>query len=160
VIKKGGNYGLNVKEGTSCFNTADNKNPLPDCPDQDSLGNKFIDPVIEFKNSMSYPQEGLSIVNVGGYVYRGEKRAGLDGNYLFGVWTQHHGKPDGAVFAAEVAGDQGPWEYRKLHFNNRQNNAFGHYIVGFGQDNSGEVYILGNDNEGPTGKTGKVYRIE
>ena len=160
VIKKGGNYGWNVKEGTSCFNAADNKNPLPDCPDQDSLGNKFTDPVIEFKNSMSFPQEGLGIVGIGGYVYRGEKRANLDGHYLFGVWTQHHGKPDGAIFAAEVSGDTGPWQYRKLHFKNRPNNAFGHYLLSFGQDNKGELYLLGNNNEGPTGKTGKVYRIE
>ncbi|WP_114779610.1 PQQ-dependent sugar dehydrogenase [Botryobacter ruber] len=160
VIKKGANYGWNVKEGTSCFNAADNKNPLPDCPDQDSLGTKFTDPVIEFKNSMSFPQEGLGIVGVGGCVYRGQKYEGLDGNYLFGVWTQHHGKPSGAIFAAKVSGDTGPWQYRKLHFKNRPNNAFGHYLLSFGQDNSGELYLLGNDNEGPTGKTGKVYRIE
>ncbi|MDX5438436.1 MAG: PQQ-dependent sugar dehydrogenase [Pontibacter sp.] len=160
VIKKGANYGWNVKEGTSCFNAADNKNPLPDCPDQDSLGNKFTDPVIEFKNAMSFPQEGLGIVCVGGCVYRGEGYEGLDGNYLFGVWTQHHEKPDGAIFAAEVSGESGPWQYRKLHFKNRPNNAFGHYLLSFGQDNNGEVYLLGNDEEGPTGKTGKVYRIE
>jgi glucose/arabinose dehydrogenase len=160
VIKKGGNYGWNVKEGTSCFNAADNKSPLPDCPDQDSLGNKFIDPVIEFKNTTTYPKEGLGLVNVGGYVYRGNKLAGLNGNYLFGVWTQHHGKPNGAIFAAEVAGDQGPWDYRKLHFRGKPGNAFGHYVLGFGQDNNGEVYILGTDEEGPTGKTGKVYMIQ
>ncbi|MCX2740848.1 PQQ-dependent sugar dehydrogenase [Pontibacter anaerobius] len=160
VIKKGANYGWNVKEGTSCFNAADNKNPLPDCPDEDSLGTKFTDPVIEFKNSMSFPQEGLGIVGVGGYVYRGQKYEGLDGNYLFGVWTQHHGKPDGAIFAAQVSGENGPWQHRKLHFRNRPDNAFGHYLLSFGQDNSGEVYLLGNEKEGPTGKTGKVYRIE
>lgn len=62
VIKKGGNYGWNVKEGTQCFNAANNKQPLPDCPDHDSIGNKFIDPVIEFKNSMTYSKEGLGIV--------------------------------------------------------------------------------------------------
>ncbi|MEJ8804070.1 PQQ-dependent sugar dehydrogenase [Pontibacter sp. H249] len=159
VIRKGANYGWNVKEGTLCFNAADNKNPLPDCPDQDSLGNKFVNPVIEFKNSMTYPDEGLGIVSVGGYVYRGNKRAALNGDYLFGVWTQHHGKPDGAVFAAKMAGEQGPWSYRKLYFRDKPGSAFGHYVLGFGQDNSGEVYILGSDEEGPTGKTGKVYRI-
>ncbi|MFD2512462.1 PQQ-dependent sugar dehydrogenase [Pontibacter locisalis] len=160
VIQKGSNYGWNVKEGTLCFNAANNENPLPDCPDQDSLGNKFINPVIEFKNSMSYPEEGLGIVGIGGYVYRGDKRAALNGHYLFGVWTQHHDKPAGAVFAAEVAGEEGPWQYRKLHFQNRQNNDLGHYLLSFGQDNTGETYVLTTDEHGPVGKTGKVYRIE
>lgn len=160
VIKRGGNYGWNVKEGTSCFNAANNKEPLASCPEEDSLGNKFIDPVIEFKNTMSFPQEGLGIVCIGGYVYRGENYEGLDGNYLFGVWTQHHEKPDGAVFAAQVSGETGPWQYRKLYFKDRPNNAFGHYLLSFGQDNKGEVYLLSTDEEGPTGKTGKVYRLE
>ena len=160
VIRKGANYGWNVKEGTLCFNAADNKNPLPDCPDQDSFGNKFVNPVIEFKNSMTYPDEGLGIASIGGYVYRGDKRAALNGDYLFGVWTQHHGKPKGAVFAAKVAGEQGPWNYRRLYFHDKPDNAFGHYILGFGQDNNGEIYILGSDEEGPTGNTGKVYMIQ
>lgn len=160
VIKKGGNYGWNVKEGTSCFNAANNKEPLANCPEEDSLGNKFIDPVIEFKNSMSFPQEGLGIVGIGGYVYRGSMRAGLRGNYLFGVWTQHHEKPDGAVFSAEVTGDQGPWKYRKLHFQGMPGAALGHYLLGFGQDNSGEVYLLTSDEAGPVGNSGKVYQIK
>lgn len=160
VITKGGNYGWNVKEGTVCFNAADNKQPLPDCPSEDSLGNKFIDPVIEFKNSMTYPQEGLGIVGIGGYVYRGEARPDLDGNYLFGVWTQHHEKPDGAIFAAEVAGEQGPWSYRKLHVRDMPNGSLGHYLLAFGQDNSGETYLLTTDEAGPVGRTGKVYRVE
>ncbi|GAB3196926.1 glucose/arabinose dehydrogenase [Pontibacter aydingkolensis] len=158
VITRGGNYGWNVKEGTLCFNAADNKTPLPDCPDADSLGHSFIDPVIEFKNSMTYPEEGLGIVGIGGYVYRGQRQAQLNGSYLFGVWTQHHGKPDGAIFAASVAGEQGPWAYRKLHFRDRA-SGLGHYLLSFGQDNSGEVYLLVNDEHGPHGNTGKVYRI-
>ncbi|MFD1186389.1 PQQ-dependent sugar dehydrogenase [Pontibacter rugosus] len=159
VIRKGGNYGWNVKEGTICFNAANNKEPLESCPEEDSLGNEFIDPVIEFKNSMSYPQEGLGIVGIGGYVYRGSVRANLRGNYLFGVWTQHHGKPDGAIFSAEMTGEQGSWDYRKLHFQGMPGASLGHYLLGFGQDNSGEVYLLTTDKAGPVGNTGKVFQI-
>lgn len=159
VVTKGGNYGWNVKEGTLCFNAADNKQPLPDCPDADSLGNRFIDPVIEFKNSMTFP-DGLGIVVVGGYVYRGQQYQGLDGRYLFGVWTQAHDKQDGAVFAAEVTGEKGPWEYKQLHFKRKANGSLGHYLLGFGQDNSGETYLLTTNEEGPSGTTGKVYKIE
>ncbi|WP_299761244.1 PQQ-dependent sugar dehydrogenase [uncultured Pontibacter sp.] len=160
IIRKGGNYGWNVKEGTICFNAANNKEPLENCPEKDSLGNEFIDPVIEFKNSMSYPQEGLGIVGIGGYVYRGSMRANLSGNYLFGVWTQHHERPDGAVFSAEMTGEQGPWNYRKLHFQSMPNASLGHYLLGFGQDNSGEIYLLTTDKAGPVGNTGKVYLVQ
>jgi glucose/arabinose dehydrogenase len=159
VITKGGNYGWNVKEGTICFNAANNKDSLTTCPNQDSLGNSFIDPVIEFKNSMTYPQQGLGIACIGGYVYRGQTRSELNGNYLFGVWTQHHEKPDGAVFAAAVTGETGNWRHKKLHFRDRPNAALGHYLLGFGQDNNGEVYLLASDEHGPVGNTGKVYRI-
>ncbi|WP_162055253.1 hypothetical protein [Pontibacter pamirensis] len=114
-------------------------------------------PVIEFKNSMTYPEEGLGIAGIGGYVYRGERQAQLNGSYLFGVWTQHHEKPDGAIFAASVAGEQEPWEYRKLHFRNRADGSLGHYLLSFGQDNSGALLV--NDEHGPHGNTGKVYQI-
>ncbi|GAB3833889.1 hypothetical protein [Pontibacter rugosus] len=42
VISKGANYGRNVKEGTTCFNAADNKNPLPDCPDRGCRGRSLV----------------------------------------------------------------------------------------------------------------------
>ncbi len=159
VITKGNNYGWNVKEGSLCFNAANNKDSLAGCPEQDSLGRAFTDPVIEFKNSMTYPQEGLGIVVVGGNVYRGTAVDDLEGNYLFGVWTQHHEQPDGAVFIAEVSGDAGSWPYRKLQFSNRPNNELGHYLLGFGQDRQGETYLLTTDEAGPHGNTGKVYRL-
>jgi hypothetical protein len=35
----------------------------------------------------------------------------------------------------------------------------GHYVLGFSQDLAGEIYVLTTDNTGPTGNTGKVYKI-
>ena len=35
----------------------------------------------------------------------------------------------------------------------------GHYLLGFGQDPSGEMYALTTDQTGPTGSTGKVFKL-
>src|SRR5450432_915170 len=51
VVKKGGNYGWNVKEGTHCFNTDNDKTERNSCPVVDSAGNPLIDPVTEVANS-------------------------------------------------------------------------------------------------------------
>lgn len=65
LIRKGGNYGWNVKEGFHCFqNHSDCKN------------SGIIDPVHEYTH-----EEGQSIT--GGFVYRGKKLPILVGSYLF-----------------------------------------------------------------------------
>ena len=46
-----------------------------------------------------------------------------------------------------------------MTFANRPNGALGQYLLGFGQDLTGEVYVLAKDNLGPTGNTGRVYRL-
>lgn len=154
VITKGGNYGWNVKEGRHCFNAASNKQPADSCPSKDAMGNAFIDPVLEFKNNKSFP-DGLGIVSVGGVVYEAEGVAGLNNKYLFGVWTQHHEKPDGAVFAADRTGND--WQYKKIWFKNNPGSELGAYVLGFGKDNSGEAYILTSTQNGPKGNSGKVW---
>ena len=35
----------------------------------------------------------------------------------------------------------------------------GHYVLSFGQDLAGEMYVLTTDQTGPAGMTGKVYRV-
>ncbi|WP_266206221.1 PQQ-dependent sugar dehydrogenase [Pontibacter kalidii] len=160
VVTKGGNYGWNVKEGRHCFNAADPLNPLPDCPDVDSAGNPLIDPVIEFGNSENLPN-GLGIVGVGGYVYRGLDNAwGLAGSYIFGVFAKDASVPSGAIYAANTLTSRNNWNYRKLTIANSPNKELGHYLLGFGEDNAGELYVLTRDELGPQGNTGKVYRID
>jgi glucose/arabinose dehydrogenase len=158
LIEKGGNYGWNVKEGTHCFNASNNKQPLNSCPDKDSNGNPLIDPVIEFKNSNNLP-DGLGIVVVGGHVYRGKAYPGLNSKYLFGVWTQHHEKPDGAIFVAQANEGVAQWNFKKLFMKNAVNGELGHFLLGFGQDRQGEIYLLTSDEHGPVGNTGKVFRV-
>ena len=156
VIEKGGNYGWNVKEGRHCFSAANNKRSLDSCPSNDAMGNRLIDPVIEFKNNKNNT-DGLGIVSVGGVVYNASGVEGLKGKYLFGVWTQKHEKPDGAVFAADRTGND--WQYKKLLIKGRPSAEIGQYVLGFGSDNAGNSYVLTTGQNGPKGNTGKVLMI-
>jgi hypothetical protein len=65
IIEAGGNYGWNIKEGTSCYN------PAVGC---NSSG--LIDPVFEYDHSL-----GRSIT--GGFVYRGQNTPALTGLYIY-----------------------------------------------------------------------------
>jgi glucose/arabinose dehydrogenase len=64
-VKRGGNYGWNIREGAHCFRAAT-------C---DTTG--LIDPVAEYAHS-----QGCSVT--GGYVYRGAAVPDLQGVYLYG----------------------------------------------------------------------------
>lgn len=77
IIRKGGNYGWNIREGKDCFSQ--------------SLGCSTtgkIDPVYDYSHSL-----GQSIT--GGYVYRGSRFSNLRGKYIFAdfitgkVWALH-----------------------------------------------------------------------
>lgn len=66
IIEKGGNYGWNVLEGNSCYNSTD-------C---DSSGT--VAPVFEYNHDAN----DKSVT--GGYVYRGSKVPSLEGFYIYG----------------------------------------------------------------------------
>lgn len=153
LVTKGGNYGWNVKEGAHCFSTADPNSPPEGCPVEDVDGNPLIDPVIEFKNSKT-ATDGLGNVSIGGYIYRGDSVSVLKDQYLFGVLTQKPGEVNGAIFTAEPWG--ATWKYEKLLISNMENGGIGMYVLGFGQDAQGEVYVLTN---GGSENSGSVYKI-
>ncbi|WP_218124589.1 PQQ-dependent sugar dehydrogenase [Salinimicrobium catena] len=157
VIKKGGNYGWNVKEGTHCFNAYNNDKEKEECPQKDKMGNPLLDPVIEFKQGGT-DHGGKGLVVIGGYVYRGSELKGMDGKYIFGTWTQHHGQPKGALFIADPEAS-GKWDFRDLKVHRHDAEGLGHYLLSFGQNNKGEMFVLTTDEEGPTGTTGKVYKL-
>ncbi|MCY2685669.1 PQQ-dependent sugar dehydrogenase [Salinimicrobium sp. TH3] len=157
VITKGGNYGWNVKEGSHCFNSYNNDKEKEECPEKDKMGNPLIDPVIEFKQGGT-DHGGKGLVVIGGYVYRGEMIKNLAGKYIFGTWTQHHGKPAGAVFMATPQ-ETGMWGFKELKIDQTNSTSIGHYLLSFGQNKEGEMFVLTTDEEGPTGNTGKVFKM-
>jgi glucose/arabinose dehydrogenase len=154
LVEKGGNYGWNIREGRHCFDDANPETPPGSCPTADPNGTPLTDPVIEFKNAKNF-SDGLGNVSVGGYVYQGSTVQSLNGRYIFGVLTQTSNSMNGAIFAADRSGST--WSYEKLTFSNMANNELGMFVLGFGQDKAGEVYVTTSKG---VENSGKVYKIE
>jgi len=112
IVRKGGNYGWSVHEGTHYFGNVA-------APADAGL----VDPVWEYDH-----QIGKSIT--GGYVYRGQAIPELDGHYLYGdyvsgrLWALQYDEKNGRV----IRNMSIPWN--------------GLPIVAFGQDAAGEIYVM------------------
>jgi hypothetical protein len=156
VIKKGGNYGWNVKEGRHCFNAAAPLTELPSCPMMDPFGNVLRDPVIEINNWQN-PRGGRATTVIGGNVYRGKSIEAFQGKYIFGTFSQTATTPNGELFIAERTGEHN-WPFQEISLKSSPNDI-GHFIKGFGQDNEGEVYITASLRGGPNGMSGKVFKL-
>ena len=155
-VRKGGNYGWNVKEGTVCFNAANEFVIAPDCPDQDVFGNKLIDPVIQAPNRAN-PAGGNFLTVVAGHVYRGNSIPGMQGKYIFANFSSSFA-PEGEIYISQPGGN-GLWGYTKLSFKSFGAENIQHYVKGFGQDIDGEVYVLASKILGPSGNTGVVFKM-
>ena len=112
IITKGGNYGWRPIEGLHPFNE---KDPQPKNP---------IAPIAEYPHP-----EGLSIT--GGFVYRGKAIPSLSGKYIFGnmmgpIWTLS-------------PGNDNKWTRNKLSIGR---DAGYWHVYSFGEDLSGEIYVL------------------
>ncbi len=136
--ESGANYGWRLTEGSFFFDPESSPKivTLPIAPLPDDL----VNPIAEYP----IPREGSVVI--GGYVYRGESQPDLDGRYIFGDWT-------GRIFFL----DEGN-RIRELVIG-REDRELGMRITGFGRDASGNVYVLGSDTVGPTGDSGRVYRL-
>lgn len=156
IVTRGGNYGWNVKEGTHCFNAEDNTMVRPTCPDVDPDGRKLIDPVIEL-NNIANPQGGIATTIVGGNVYRGSEIPEFAGRYIFGIFSGGFTAPDGKIFIAQSK-TTGLWSFEEIVLKDLPNNL-GLFLKGFGQDLKGEIYIVGSTQLGPSGNSGKVYKL-
>ena len=118
VVRRGGNYGWNVMEGSRCFRSTS------------CNADEFEPPAAEYGREM-----GCSIT--GGYVYRGQRLPDLRGVYLYAdycsgrIWGLRH---DGERVTEQA-----------------QLARAGFQIPSFGEDEAGEVYVLGFD--------GGIYRF-
>ena len=131
IIERGGNYGWRIMEGTHCYN------PSSGCDPQGK-----ILPIAEYNH-----QDGYSVT--GGYVYRGSNFASLFGNYLFADWS-------GKLFLLEE-NDMGSWTLSEILVSDKPNY---NYILGFAEDENGELFILTSNSSGPdTNSQGKLYHI-
>ncbi|UJH91853.1 hypothetical protein LZ575_04140 [Antarcticibacterium sp. 1MA-6-2] len=55
--------------------------------------------------------------------------------------------------------ETGMWDFQQLDVRKNNSTGLGHYLLGFGQNNTGEIFVLTTDEEGPVGNTGKVYKL-
>ncbi|WP_236610449.1 PQQ-dependent sugar dehydrogenase [Methanosphaerula palustris] len=157
-IKKGGNYGWNLKEGTHSFNPSQPGTPNSTVPTVGSRGESLTDPIIELGHD-------LGLVVVGGYVYRGTAIPGLTGKYLFGDWSESFTIGNGTLLlgtppAINGTGTQnGMWSVGLVNISTSQNGRVNGFVRGFGEDDQHELYLLTSQASGPSGTTGKIYQI-
>jgi uncharacterized protein (TIGR03118 family) len=141
-VVKGGNFGWSIKEGGFYFD-ADGTNagfvtsvPVRNVPPD------LIDPIAQYDHD-----EGIAVI--GGFLYRGTGVPSLTGKYVFAdLGTANLGR----LFYLE---DTNVTEFQ-IGTNDRPAGIF---IKGFGQDATGELYVLGSTNIGPSGTGGMVLKI-
>jgi glucose/arabinose dehydrogenase len=172
VIRAGGNYGWRIKEGTALFDpgglglTQSGDTQSFDTYLSPNFPAGLVDPIAQYGHTHFAVIQGRA--SIGGFVYRGEAIPDLAGKYVFGDWTQAEGlTPAGAIFALDTLSDD---ELRGL--SSGQLPSWGAdrvvslldqpldlFTLGFGRDDVGELYVLGNATGTPLGQTGELRRI-
>ncbi len=143
-VTSGGNFGWPVKEGGFFFDPNGTSpgfvttEPVREVPDD------LIDPIGQYDHD-----EGVAVI--GGYVYRGSLHADLAGTYVTGDWGAF-GAPTGRLFYLDGTEVK---EFR-LGLDDR---PFGLWLRGIGEDSSGELYLFGSSNLGPSGGSGTMLKI-
>ena len=153
VVTAGGNYGWRIKEGTFLFDTGG-----PDAPgfvhaDSPGLPAGLIDPIAQYDHADGAGAPPSRVAVIGGYVYRGNRLQQLKGQYVFGDYSGRGGPtPQGHLF---VLGRNNRVE--NLTPVNR--NPFDLAVLGFAQDQRGELYLLANGSGTLLGTTGVVMKF-
>lgn len=156
VVTAGGNYGWRLKEGSFCFDpNEDDPGFVFDadpCPGTEGLD--LIDPVAEYDHD-----EGIAIV--GGFVYRGNEIPSLRGRYVFGDYFSP-ADVSGRLFFLEkrnITHGNEIKDSKILEFQYADREELGFFVLGFGQNRNGEVYVLANETGVPFGDSGVVLRL-
>lgn len=130
IVEKGGNYGWKIMEASHCFDPENN------CKTE---GLKL--PIYEYEHD-----KGISVT--GGYVYNGKSIPALSGKYVFADWT-------GPMFFLEQNGKS--WQKGTIELLDKPSGDL--KILGFAEDDASEIYVLSNQEVGPKGTNGAVYKL-
>jgi glucose/arabinose dehydrogenase len=157
IIERGGNYGWNIREGFHCFDPKSPTDPPEDCPRTGARGEPLLDPILDYKNLKAHRQDGEGISVTGGYVYRGKAIPELQGRYVFADWSRYWPKAEGVFFVASY--ENGKWSRQELSLASHPKATIRAYILSFGEDAQGELYIMTNDTNSLIGRNGRVYKL-
>jgi glucose/arabinose dehydrogenase len=187
LVEKGGNYGWNIREGTHCFSPAHQADPPEHCATESARGEPLLDPIIEYPHVFEEKPVGQSVM--GGHVYDGDAISELQGKYVFGDWSYSPVVPSGTLLVATPPedaqsqacppkkGDVLPGENEEpLHKENEKGGVdelwcvqqlqvpggdprLNRFVITFGQDDDGELYVLTNTTFKREKKTGEVHKI-
>jgi glucose/arabinose dehydrogenase len=135
LVEAGDNCGWNRKEGSLLFDPNDGS-VMPD-PSPDPA---LTEPVLEYSHA-----DGQAVI--GGFIERGNGVPSLRDSYVFGDL-------DGRLFYGDFAAGL----TQELRIGNPERD-FGLFIKGFGSDNNGDLYVLGDANLGPSGNGGIAYKL-
>jgi glucose/arabinose dehydrogenase len=150
IIEKGGNYGWVITEGFFCFDPFNPGSPPMSCPGVGPLGEPLLNPIASYAH-----QDGIAVV--GGFVYRGRRFPELVGKYVFGDFSRSFAPGNGRLFWLNADGALS--QIFEFKFGPGTSAPLGLYVFGFGEDETGELYVLTSENLGPSGSTGQVFRI-
>ena len=161
LVVKGGNYGWNLKEGSLGFDPQKPTQTPANAAKTGARGEPLLDPVIEYKNINGFRNdpEALGISVAGGYVYRGRTIPELEGKYVFGDWSRSWALAQGVILVATRGESGGRWKVEPLPLSTHPEGHIGEYLLAFGEDTDGEIYVLTNGSNMPVGRSGKIYRL-
>ncbi len=161
VIYKGGAYPWNIREGTHCFDPAnDFQVPNNTCRSTSYSGQPLIGPVVELGHDV-----GDTIV--GGVVYRGSALSTMQGSYFFGTWSDESrivgngtllvATPPSGLDTATLpdaatsltAAQNAMWTTRLVTVANSANGRINAFVRGLYETTDHEVLVLINQNGGP-----------
>jgi hypothetical protein len=119
--------------------------PPATCSAVGPRGEPLIDPVAAYGDP-----EGSAVI--GGFVYRGSRIPALVGKYVFGDFSEPSFTTGGRLFWIDLSGDLS--QIVEL-----RGDRPGALLMGFGEDEEGELYVLTSQSPGPGDLSGMVYRI-
>ncbi|MGB9177437.1 MAG: PQQ-dependent sugar dehydrogenase [Methanoregula sp.] len=161
IVYKGGDYPWNIREGTHCFNPANDFLPGdPSCPITGSTGQPLIGPVVELGHDV-----GDTVV--GGVLYRGNLIPSLQGKYVYGTWSDENrivgngtllvSTPPAGLDLSALPGDASAltpaqnamWTTREVSVSNNANGRINAFVRALYENDDHEILVLINRNGGP-----------
>jgi glucose/arabinose dehydrogenase len=164
LVDRPGNFGWPIREGTHCVDRTAPRSPPEDCPRHGVDGSPIQEPIVEYPNmqvmhpdtlmaALGAETTGVGTAVVGGRIYRGSALPNLVGKLVFADWSAAFEKPSGQLFLATPPTSwRALWPFEKLAELETR-------IISVAEDADGELYVLTNDQFGPFGDTGKVFKI-